>query len=164
MARCYLGLGSNLGDRAGAVRESVKRLVSEGDIQLNRLSSLYVTRPWGREDQPEFVNAVAEVDTALEPCELLARAKSVESDMGRKQSLRWGPREIDIDVLLYGDDVVDTDSLTIPHPRIEERVFVLVPLLELVPDLVHPLTGSRLAESLDRLKRRGEVSWEKLTT
>jgi 2-amino-4-hydroxy-6-hydroxymethyldihydropteridine diphosphokinase len=164
MARCYLGLGSNLGDRAGAVRESIERLVSEGDIELKKMSGLYMTKPWGWESQPEFVNAVAEVETALGPRELLARAKSVENEMGRKRRPKWGPREIDIDLLLYGDDVLKADDLTIPHPRIEERAFVLVPLLELAPDLVHPVKGSRLAESLEKLKRRGEVSWEKLAT
>lgn len=164
MARCYLGLGSNLGDRAGAVRESVNLIAAGGDIEIKGLSSLYVTRPWGREDQPDFVNAVVEVETGLTPLDLLARAKSVEGEMGRRERERWGPREIDIDLLLYGGEVVDEADLKIPHPGIEERAFVLVPLLEVAPDLVHPGTGVGFAESLEILESRGEVSWEKLTT
>lgn len=164
MARCYLGLGSNLGDRAGAVRESVDLIAAGGDIEIRGLSSLYVTKPWGNEDQPDFVNAVAEADTQLEPAEVLARAKMVEVEMGRAKREKWGPREIDIDLLLYGDEVIQTDNLRVPHPGIEERAFVLVPLLELAPDLVHPVTGKRLDESLRRLESRGEISWRKLTT
>lgn len=164
MARCYLGLGSNLGDRAGAVRESVDLLSAAGDIVLRRMSSLYVTEPWGNENQPDFVNAVAEIDTTLGPEDLLARAKSIEDRMGREKRERWGPREIDVDLLLYGDEVVYTRDLRIPHPGIEERAFVLVPLLELSPDLTHPATGRRLAESLERLTSGGEVTWEKLAT
>ena len=164
MARCYLGLGSNLGDCAAAVRESADLISAGGNIVLRRLSSLYVTKPWGNEDQPDFVNAVAEVDTDLGPGELLARAKSIENRMGRERRERWGPREIDIDLLLYGDEVVRTRDLRIPHPGIEERAFVLVPLLELSPDLAHPATGRRFAESLEKLTGSGEVTWEKLTT
>ena len=164
MARCYLGLGSNLGDRAGAVRESVRRLASAGDIEVLRMSSLYLTRPWGRPDQPDFVNAVAEIETALGPWELLARAKSVERDMGRGEGGRWGPREIDIDVLLYDELIMDVDGLVLPHPHIEERAFVLVPLVEVTPDLVNPATGTGFAESLENLRSSERVSWEKLPT
>jgi 2-amino-4-hydroxy-6-hydroxymethyldihydropteridine diphosphokinase len=164
LARCYLGLGSNLGDRAGAVRQSADLIAAGGDIVLRRLSSLYVTKPWGNRDQPDFVNAVAEIETLLGPGELLARAKSIEDEMGREKRERWGPREIDIDLLLYGDEVVETSGLRIPHPGIEKRAFVLVPLLELAPDLAHPATGRRFAESLGELTSSGEVTWEKLIT
>lgn len=164
MARCYLGLGSNIGDRAGAVRESANLIAAGGEVEVKRVSSLYLTRPWGLAGQPDFVNAVAEVETDLEPLELLARAKGVEDEMGRRERVRWGPREIDIDILLYGDEVVEVDELEIPHPGIEERAFVLVPLLELAPDLVHPRTGVGFAECLRKLESDGEVSWEKLTT
>jgi 2-amino-4-hydroxy-6-hydroxymethyldihydropteridine diphosphokinase len=164
VVRCYLGLGSNLGDRARAIRESVDLIAAGGDVEVKALSSLYATKPWGKEDQPDFVNAVAEVETSLRPEELLARAKRVEGEMGRRSRQRWGPREIDIDLLLYGDEVVETGDLRVPHPGIEERAFVLVPLLELAPDLLHPGSGKRLAESLEQLTSRGEVTWQKLTT
>ena len=153
-----------MGDRAGAVREAARLIAAGGDVEVTRLSSLYMTAPWGITDQPEFVNAVAEVETDLAPTELLSRAKAVEMQMGRKRRERWGPREIDIDLLLYGDGVINTGGLEIPHPGMEERAFVLVPLLELAPDLAHPGTGKRFSESLEKLKSRGEVSWEKLTT
>jgi len=139
-------------------------LAAGGDIVVERMSSLYVTRPWGRRGQPDFVNAVAQVETDIGPRALLARAKQVEAGMGRTGRERWGPREIDIDVLLYGQEVMKSGDLCIPHPGMEERAFVLVPLLELAPDLVHPVTGRRFAESLRDLESRGEVSWEKLTT
>ena len=153
-----------MGDRAQAVREAARLMGAAGGLEVVRLSSLYVTPPWGLADQPDFVNAVAEVETGLEPLELLARAKAVEEEMGRRRRERWGPREIDIDLLLYGEEVIEADGLEVPHPGTEERAFVLVPLLELAPDLVHPGTGVRLAESLEKLVSRGEVSWEKLTT
>ncbi len=146
------------------MREGARLIAAGGDVEVTRLSSLYVTRAWGLEEQPDFVNAVAEVETGLNPRELLARAKSVEEEMGRRQRVRWGPREIDIDVLLYGEEVIKEDGLEIPHPGMDERAFVLVPLLELAPDLVHPATGVGFAESLEKLERCGEVSWEKLTT
>jgi 2-amino-4-hydroxy-6-hydroxymethyldihydropteridine diphosphokinase len=164
LARCYLGLGSNLGDREGAVRESIDLIAAGGDIEVRGVSSFYVTKAWGNENQPDFVNAVAAVDTDLKPAEVLARTRAVEIEMGRERREKWGPREIDIDLLLYGDEVVETGDLSVPHPGIEERAFVLVPLLELAPDLVHPVTGKRLAESLRRLESGVEVSWRKLNT
>jgi 2-amino-4-hydroxy-6-hydroxymethyldihydropteridine diphosphokinase len=164
VATCYLGLGSNVGDRVGAVLKAIELIAAGEGTEVRRLSALYLTRPWGHEDQADFVNAVAEVETRLEPVELLARAKDIERQMGRVERFRWGPREIDIDILLYGDEVLEVDGLSVPHPGIEERAFVLVPLLELDPGLVHPETGRRLSESLRRLESLGEVSWEKLTT
>ena len=164
MVTCYLGLGSNLGDSAGAVKEGVDRLVSEGDVVLVRLSSLYITRPWGHEDQPDFINAVAEIQTDLQPLELLEKARSVERDAGRVERFKWGPRELDIDLLLYGKEVLDLDALKLPHPLMAERAFVLVPLLEIAPDLVHPATGVRFSDSLRNLGSRGEGLCEKLTT
>jgi 2-amino-4-hydroxy-6-hydroxymethyldihydropteridine diphosphokinase len=162
LVRCYLGLGSNLGDKTGAVREGARRLSARGDIRLARLSSLYLSRPWGYGHQPDFVNAVAEVETGLEPGELLKRAKGVEEGMGRKRRFRWGPREVDIDLLLYGDAVLEGDGFVVPHPRMEERDFVLVPLLELAPGLVNPATGIGFAASLEKLAALGEVSCSRL--
>jgi 2-amino-4-hydroxy-6-hydroxymethyldihydropteridine diphosphokinase len=134
-------------------------LVAGGDIVLRRLSSLYVTKPWGRTDQGDFVNAVAEVETHLGPRELLSRVKAIEDRLGRRPGPRWGPREIDIDILLYGNEVVKEDDLVIPHPCLCERAFVLVPLAELAPDLVHPETGVRVSTFVETAVKSGGSSW-----
>jgi 2-amino-4-hydroxy-6-hydroxymethyldihydropteridine diphosphokinase len=156
---CYLGLGSNVADRAGMIARAAACLVSRGDIVLRRLSSLYLTRPWGRPEQDDFLNAVAEVETHLAPRELLARAKGIEESLGRRPGPRWGPREIDIDILLYGNEVLKEDDLVIPHPYLCERAFVLVPLAEIAPDLVHPETGVKVSAFMDTVEKGGGSSW-----
>ena len=156
MVRCYLGLGSNMDDRVGMVARAFACLGSQGDVVVGRRSSMYASRPWGHEDQGDFVNAVCEVDTYLDPAELLARLKGIEGGLGRKPTFRWGPREIDLDILFYGDEIVVEEALRIPHPLICERMFVLVPLAEIAPDLVHPETGFRICEHLKEIESRGE--------
>jgi len=156
---CYLGLGSNMADRAGMIARAAACLVSRGDIVLRRLSSLYLTSPWGRLDQGDFVNAVAEVETHLDPRELLRRAKGIEQDLGRRPGPRWGPRAIDIDILLYGNEVVREDDLVIPHPYLCKRAFVLVPLAEIAPDLIHPETGVKVSSFMETVGRSGGSSW-----
>jgi len=131
----YLGLGSNLGDRAGYLRAALDSLTAlRGSIVL-RASSIYETDPWGLEAQDAFLNMVTELESSLQPHELLAEAKRIERELGRKERDRWGPREIDIDLLVAGDLRVESDDLTVPHPLVLERQFVLVPLAELAPDL-----------------------------
>jgi 2-amino-4-hydroxy-6-hydroxymethyldihydropteridine diphosphokinase len=133
----YVGLGSNLGDREATIRRAADLL---GAL---RLSSIRETEPWGYADQPMFLNAVAELDTALAPPELLARLLEAERDLGRTRGgPRYGPRTIDLDLLLYGDVVLEEPGLTVPHPRLHERAFVLEPLFELDPGLVVPGKGS----------------------
>ena len=158
MVRCYLGLGSNVADRVGMVAKALTCLGSQPGIVLGRRSGMYASEPWGHTDQGEFVNAVCEVDTHLEPGELLARLKAIETGLGRKETFRWGPREIDLDILFYGDYVVEGESLKIPHPRICERVFVLEPLAEIVPDMIHPETGLKVSDHLKDMRCRGEES------
>jgi 2-amino-4-hydroxy-6-hydroxymethyldihydropteridine diphosphokinase len=121
------------------------------DLRLTRVSGMYETAPVGYLDQPWFLNQVAEFDSALSPCELLARARSVENEMGRVRTFVNGPRNIDIDLILCGDAVVATEDLIVPHPRYRERRFVLKPLLELNPNLRDPATGERLADVLKEL-------------
>ena len=162
MVRCYLGLGSNVRDRVGMIARAVTCLGSGGDVVVRNVSSMYLTRPWGHEKQHDFVNAVAEVSTHLRPRELLRKVKRIEGCLGRRHRFRWGPREIDIDILLYGDDIVEEQDLRIPHPRICERAFVLVPLLEIAPDLVHPETGLHVRRYLDEIETCGETSWRNL--
>lgn len=134
MVTAYLSLGSNLGDRLGYLTEAVRRLQAP-HCQVTRTSSVYETAPWGKTDQPAFLNMAAAVETKLDPYELLRHILSVEQAQGRVRLERWGPRTVDIDMLLYGQERLATADLDLPHPRMAERAFVLVPLLEIAPDL-----------------------------
>ena len=132
----YLGLGSNLGDREENLRKALS-LLGES-VEIIALSSVYQTEPWGYAEQPSFLNLVCGFRTSLSPPELLALVQEVERRLGRVRSIRYGPRTIDVDILLYGDRIVDTPDLQIPHPRIPERAFVLAPFAEIAPDIEHP--------------------------
>jgi 2-amino-4-hydroxy-6-hydroxymethyldihydropteridine diphosphokinase len=143
VTRAYVGLGANLGDRDGALRAALDRLSAEPGIELVAVSSFRETDPVGYLDQPRFVNAAAAVETELGPHELLDRLLAVERDLGRtREGPRFGPRTIDLDLLLYGDVVLDEPGLTLPHPRLHERRFALEPLAELDPALVVPGRGA----------------------
>ncbi|OGO41496.1 MAG: 2-amino-4-hydroxy-6-hydroxymethyldihydropteridine diphosphokinase [Chloroflexi bacterium RBG_16_57_9] len=148
--RVYLGLGSNLGDRAGHLKKALQCL--ERQVHLTAVSSIYETEPWGLKDQPYFLNLVAVGDTDLSPVDLLAFVKSIEQEMGRRPTIRYGPRLIDIDILFYDDQVIHLPGLQIPHPRLPERAFVLEPLAEVSPDLVHPVLGLSITELLARIQ------------
>jgi 2-amino-4-hydroxy-6-hydroxymethyldihydropteridine diphosphokinase len=142
MAVVHIGLGANLGDREATIRAALERLDAEEGIEVVRVSSLRETDPVGYADQPRFLNGVAELETELSPGELFERLLAVEQDLGRvRQGPRYGPRTIDLDLLLYGDALVDEPGLEIPHPRMTERRFVLEPLAELRPDVVIPGRG-----------------------
>jgi 2-amino-4-hydroxy-6-hydroxymethyldihydropteridine diphosphokinase len=147
----YIGLGSNMGDRELLLRHALEKL-EEPDIHLLRTSSLYETEPIGLQEQAWFLNLVAEFETTLFPRQLLHRAQRVERELGRKRSVVNGPRTLDIDILLYGQTVMESDELTIPHPRYAERRFVLAPLAELDPKLRDPLTGRTVTEMLNALQ------------
>jgi 2-amino-4-hydroxy-6-hydroxymethyldihydropteridine diphosphokinase len=142
----YLGLGSNLGDRLENLRKAVRHLSRIPGITVVRSSRIYETDPVGGPDQPDFLNSVLEIDTMLTPRDLLNACLDVEDTLGRQRGVRWGPRAIDIDVLTYGDEDVFEEDLEIPHPRMHERGFVLVPLLELTAD--PPLPGARTIATL----------------
>lgn len=145
MTQCYLGLGSNLGDRLANLQEAVRRLPAMDVLPL-RSSRVYETEPvGGPEAQPQYLNAVIEVETDLEPRPLLEACLAIEDDMGRVRGERWGPRIIDLDVLTFGDHEVHEDGLDIPHPLMHERGFVLLPLLELDPDPPLP-DGRRISD------------------
>lgn len=131
-----IGLGSNIGDKAANIRQAVALLTERGDIRVVATSRFYRTPPWGVLEQDWFVNACIAVATGLGPYELLARCLEVENEMKRVRAERWGPRIIDVDVLTYKDVVLDDPNLTIPHPRITERAFVLLPLKDIAPHLV----------------------------
>ncbi|MDR5675988.1 MAG: 2-amino-4-hydroxy-6-hydroxymethyldihydropteridine diphosphokinase [Armatimonadota bacterium] len=135
--RVFLSLGSNLGEREANLLAALRLLDAEG-VRLVRQSSWYETEPVGFTEQPPFLNLVVEVRTALDPLGLLRCAQRVEAALGRVREVRWGPRTVDVDLVLYGQRVVRTPELIVPHPRMRERAFVLVPLCEIAPDLVLP--------------------------
>jgi len=144
--RVYLSLGSNLGDRAGNLERAVSLLEKLERSRLLVVSQYYETEPVGDIEQPPFLNLAAAIETGLDPLELLAALKGTERAMGRESSARWGPRLIDIDIVLYGDRVVATSELTIPHPRFRDRAFVLRPLAEIGGRVIDPVTGSTVDE------------------
>lgn len=152
MTKAYISLGSNLGDRAANLDEAVRQLSRTEGIGNLRRSGIRETEPVGRTDQPKFLNCVVEVETTLEPLELLDRCQEIERRLGRTRTRRWGPRTIDLDILLFGDVIVRTDRLTLPHPEMTRRRFVLEPLCELAPDLVLPggRTVRELLKEVDR--------------
>jgi 2-amino-4-hydroxy-6-hydroxymethyldihydropteridine diphosphokinase len=148
MARIYLSLGANLGNRARNLYAALRRLQSQ--VRLDQISSLYETEPVGPVEQPWYLNMACSGETTLTPEALLDFVKGIEREIGRQKGIRFGPRLIDIDILLYDDLVVDTERLEIPHPRFHKRGFVLVPLEELAPDLVHPVLKSDVRALLER--------------
>ena len=162
MATAYLSLGSNLGHREANIASVLKTLGQE--TRILKVSSLYETEPVGYKDQPWFLNLVCSVETDLSPRALLELAKTIEKNLGRKPTLRFGPRLIDIDILFYDGLVLDSPDLVIPHPRLAERAFVLVPLKEIAPNLVHPLLEATIeelwqkAENLERTRLYSEFS------
>ncbi len=149
----YVGLGSNVGDRLAFLRAAVAALRAHDDVEVAAASSVYETDPVGAQ-QPDFLNAVVELETDLAAEDLLRVFKQIEADLGRVPRERWGPREIDLDLLVYGDRRVDTDELAVPHPQITARAFVLVPLEELAPALDIPGVGDA-SSLLARLGREG---------
>ncbi len=140
----YLALGSNLGDRLENLKEAIAALPPQMDVKAK--SHVYETPPWGYEDQPRFLNQVLKAQTYLQPDALLKHLKRLEIALGRKASFRNGPRLIDMDILLYDDLVLNTPALTVPHPHMHERSFVLLPMMDIAPDLVHPVTKKSIRE------------------
>jgi len=147
MPTVYVALGTNIGDREENLREAI-RLIHEAGVQITRLSSVYETEPVDYLDQPWFLNSVLEGQTTLPAAELLARLRGIELQMGSKKPFAKGPRLIDLDILLYGDDTIETPDLQVPHPRMLQRNFVLVPLAEIASDLKHPSWRANVTELL----------------
>jgi 2-amino-4-hydroxy-6-hydroxymethyldihydropteridine diphosphokinase len=145
MSIVYISIGSNLGNREENCRKAIK-LLKENGIAVKKQSSMYETEPWGVKDQPKFINMAIEVETDKKPEELLRILKEIEKEIGRKETVKWGPRVIDLDILFYDDLILKTDNLEIPHPLLHERDFVLKPLCEIAPDKKHPVTGKTVKE------------------
>ncbi len=160
MVTAYLGLGSNLGNRQGNLDKALDFLVQR--LQVKKVSSIYDTEPVGNINQPRFLNLVCQVSTGLEPTALLTLVKGIESKLGRLPHTSNAPRPIDIDILFYGDQVIETPELVVPHPRLAERAFVLVPLVEITPDLVHPVSGKTVEELVRELRQgvQGVFKWQ----
>lgn len=153
MPTAYIGIGSNLGNREDNCERAIKLLIEKG-ITVTKRSSMIETEPWGVKDQPKFINMAIEIETSLPPDKLLSALKKIEAEMGRKSSVRWGPREIDLDILIYDDIVMKTDDLEIPHPGVSSREFVLKPLAEIAPDKIHPVLGKSIISLLTGLNRK----------
>ncbi len=145
VVRAFIGIGSNVGDKKWNIRRALDLMAGCGRIKLLGVAPLYKSEPVGYRDQDWFLNTAAEVETDLPPRELLEALLRIEGEMGRRRTVRWGPRVIDLDILLYGDAAVNDPDLVIPHPRLEERAFVVVPLADLYPDMALP-GGSKASD------------------
>jgi 2-amino-4-hydroxy-6-hydroxymethyldihydropteridine diphosphokinase len=156
-ARIVLALGGNVGDKVASLRRALHAIAAEPGIELTVVSRLYRTAPWGKTDQDWFVNACALGRTSLKPAALLERMKALEVELGRAPTERWGPRVIDIDLIAYGDIALKTERLTLPHPELFNRAFVLAPLAEIAPDLV--IAGVRIGEAAARLVAEAAEVW-----
>ena len=151
----YIGIGSNVGDKKGNCQTAIGLLAEIG--RVISVSSLYYTEPVGYREQEDFINAVAAVETSCSPSELLSRCHTIENRLGRRRTVRWGPRIIDLDILLYGDLVLNRPDLVIPHPLMTRRKFVLAPLTEISPDVVHPILNKTAEQLLCELQNSHTV-------
>lgn len=156
----YLGLGSNLGDRRGYLDKALEELGKDNAIKVKKVSTFIETEPYGPVEQPDYLNGVAEIETILDPEELLGVVHDIEQEAGRERIIHWGPRTLDLDILFYDDRVINTEHLTIPHPEIQKREFVLQPLAEIAPFLYHPVLNKNIATLYDILKNSGYASVE----
>ncbi len=155
----YLGLGSNMGNRQDNLERALDFLSQR--LRIEKVSSIYDTEPVGDVNQPRFLNLVCQVYTSLTPMALLTLGKGIESKLGRVSGKSNAPRPIDIDVLFYDEQIIETPELVIPHPRLTERAFVLIPLAQIAPDLVHPVSGKTVRELLEGLTEvQGVFEWE----
>ncbi len=155
MPRAYLSIGANLGDATENCLRATDALNRHVACRVLKRSRLYRTEPVGKLDQPDFINLAVEIECAMEPIELLALCQAIELDLGRKEGSRWGPRAIDLDLLLMDGREMDLPELTLPHPRMCERRFVLAPLAEIAPELRHPSAGKTIGELLHGLEAGG---------
>ena len=146
MNEVYISIGSNIEDRAQHLKDAIQALHTYGDVTVVATSSIYETAPVGYTDQADFLNVVIHVQTELDPIQLLTTCQQIEQEQGRVRDIRWGPRTVDLDILLYNEENIEMDNLIVPHPRMHERAFVLIPLLEIAPKVIHPVTGKQYSQ------------------
>jgi 2-amino-4-hydroxy-6-hydroxymethyldihydropteridine diphosphokinase len=151
--KVYLGLGSNLGDKSGNIQNAIDQIAALKGVNINKLSSLYLTAPWGKIDQNDFINQVIQIETELSAMDLLHQLQDIEIKLGRQRNVKWGPRNIDLDILLYGNEVIKSAELEVPHPYLMERLFVLVPLAEIDSEIIFP-DGKKIMEVLSKATAR----------
>ncbi|OHO30000.1 2-amino-4-hydroxy-6-hydroxymethyldihydropteridine diphosphokinase [Staphylococcus sp. HMSC034C12] len=144
MVQAYLGLGSNIGDRKQQLLKAIDLIENIKGIKVTKQSSIYETAPIGYTDQPNFLNLCLEIETELSPQQLLKHCLDIEQQLHRVREIRWGPRTLDIDILLYSDNIIETDNLSIPHPRMQERAFVLIPLNDIASDKKDPRLNQKI--------------------
>ena len=149
---CYLGLGSNLGDKHEFITKAINQISKFKNTEITRTSSMITTKPYGKTDQPDFLNCIIELDTDILPEELLKKCLDIENQLGRIRNEKWGPRTIDIDLLFYEDKIINTKLLVLPHPELHKREFVLTSLNELCPNLVHPVLNKKIKDIFVELK------------
>lgn len=165
MNKAYIALGSNIEPRLRYLSKAEEKLAQSDSVQIQCVSSVYETIPVGYEKQGNFLNRVIEVETALKPLQLLKLCQRIERELGRERDVRWGPRTIDLDILLFNLEKMNTDELVLPHPRMHERAFVMQPLVEVNPDIEIPGFGDNALHLLSKLsteERRGVVKWKAL--
>ncbi|MCF6147782.1 MAG: 2-amino-4-hydroxy-6-hydroxymethyldihydropteridine diphosphokinase [Candidatus Kuenenia sp.] len=161
MEMVYIALGSNLGDREENLKNAYDHIIGSEKIQPGKFSRFYETVPVGGPPQPMFLNAVLEMQTSMEPHQLLEELQRIELLMGRIRGEKWGPRIIDLDILLFGDRIVEDDTLKIPHPFMHERMFVLEPLVEIAPHMVHPVLKKKILQMYQELKNLNQQGLQK---
>lgn len=159
MAIAYLSLGSNSGDSFKLIEQAVGLINLSEDIKLIRVSALYETEPWGVKNQNWFLNLAVEVKTSLSPQDLLIKCQNIEKTLGRnrEKEVRWGERPIDIDIIFYDKELINSEVLTVPHKYMDQRAFVLIPLMELIPDFVHPILNKTITELYDELEEVEDI-------
>jgi 2-amino-4-hydroxy-6-hydroxymethyldihydropteridine diphosphokinase len=156
MAKTYLLLGSNMGNREAFLSKALTEI--DATIgKISKKSKIYQTEPWGEKEQEDFLNIAVEVETKLKPKKILEKIHEIEKLLDREETYKWGPREIDIDILFYGDEMISEVDLTIPHPFIHERKFTLIPLAEIAPELYHPIMGANIMDLLLECEDQSEV-------
>jgi len=161
-AVAYISLGSNIDDRLGYLHDAVHLLQQDQKIDVNAVSSVYETDPVGYTEQENFLNIVIQVNTSYQAEELLKKCLDIEQTLGRKREIRWGPRTVDLDILLYNQDNIETEHLSVPHPRMHERAFVIIPLVEIEPNIQLPTMDQPLSVVLERMTDKEGVRLWKL--
>ena len=157
MSIAYIGLGSNLNDKMANLNKAMELIEQDSKVNVLKRSSVYQTEPVGIKDQPLFLNMVMEVETEFSPIDLLNFLQDIEKQMGRKKEKKWGPRNIDLDLLLYEDQIINSAELTLPHAQMHQRKFVLIPLAEIAKEKIHPLKKQTISDLLEDLKEDSQV-------